>query len=223
MKQPKVTSKKIQSKFNGELEITVRNGRKVLDSEKTNYSHGTVQDVWKKGLKKVDLTGVERILLLGLGGGSIVHILDKDYKYDGKLTAVEIDPVIIEIAQKEFGVVPHEKLKIKCADAFEFVGKKKKRKKFNLIIVDIFLDRVMPEQLLSDAFWQDLKRLTEKGGTIIFNAFHYTRKLAPIRKELKRLGFELTEHLKVNGSNNMIVAKRAVKAPKVEVIDELAD
>ncbi len=201
--------KNIQSKYNGMLEVTMQQGRKVLHSENTNYSYGNVQSVWTAALKKISLHDVQSILLLGLGGGSVVDILKHEYHYTGKLTAIEIDPVIVQIAKEEFGITNTENMEIECMDAFDFV--KKSTKNFDLVIVDIFIDKVMPDILLSPAFWQNTAKRTAKGGTIIFNAFSSASKLKSIKEELTRLGFELKIYPKVNGSNTMLVAGRADK------------
>lgn len=201
--------KNIQSKYNGMLEVTMQQGRKVLHSENTNYSYGNVQSVWTAALKKISLQNVNSILLLGLGGGSVVDILKHEYNYTGMLTAIEIDPVIVQIAKEEFGITNTENMEIECMDAFDFV--EKSTKNFDLVIVDIFIDKVMPNILLSPAFWQNTVKRTATNGTIIFNAFNSAGKLKPIKEELKRLGFQLKIYPKVNGSNTMLVAGRADK------------
>jgi spermidine synthase len=194
------------SQFNGQLEITIRNGVKVLDTDNTNYSYGTVQQVWGKTLRKIKLQETESILLLGLGGGSVIDLLRNKHKYAGKLTAVEIDPVIVEIADKEFDIRTTRQTKIVCADAFQFVESCKK--KFDLILVDIFLDRIMPENATSFEFWDRLAQLLNPTGLVVFNVFHYGKKLQSFKKEMIKRNWNVVIHEKVNGTNTMVFADR---------------
>jgi spermidine synthase len=199
--------KTFKSKYNGILEVSWRNGRKVLDSANTNYSYDTVHQVWKKALKRIPLTGVENILVLGLGGGTLLELLTVDFQYNGRITFVEIDPVIVRIAEEEFGVKETPRVKIKCMDAFDYM--EKARTIFDLVIVDIFIDNEMPENILSIEFWRGLAKKTKSNGRIVFNAFHYTSQVSAIREEMVRLGFWLDIYPKVNGSNTIIVASHA--------------
>ncbi|MFM9986199.1 MAG: fused MFS/spermidine synthase [Flavobacteriales bacterium] len=203
------------SKFNGKLEITMRNGVKVLDTDNTNYSYGTVQQVWGKTLRKAKIQGEESVLLLGLGGGSVIDLLRNKFDHTGKITAVEIDPVIVEIADKEFGIRNTRQTKIICDDAFSFVAACKK--KFDLILVDIFLDRIMPENATSFDFWDRMGSLLNQEGLIIFNVFHYSKKLSSFRKGMISRGWNVVIHEKVNGTNTMIFAhqKNTTKRSKV--------
>jgi spermidine synthase len=199
-------SKTIPSKYNGTLEVTMQRGRKVLHSKNTNYSYGNVQSVWTEMLNKTPLQGVKNILLLGLGGGSVVDILQHHLHYKGTITAVEIDPVIVQIAADEFGITNTNTLTIECMDANDYV--QGTRKKYDLILVDIFIDKHMPDILLSLEFWQNIAKCARPKSTIVFNAFNSQKKLAPITLALENLGYALTLYTKVNGTNTMLVAQK---------------
>ena len=113
-------SKTISSQYNGDLEITWYNGKKHLNSKNANYSYGSLQRILKFGLKKIELSKVDSILVLGMGGGSVIETLRQDFNYNSKITAVEIDQVIIDIAKTEYGISENENLKIYCTDAYDF-------------------------------------------------------------------------------------------------------
>ena len=74
-------TKRFSSEINGILEVTYINGQKVLDTENANYSYGSLQKILEFGLTKVDLKLVENILLLGMGGGSIIKSLRENIEY----------------------------------------------------------------------------------------------------------------------------------------------
>ncbi|MCB0455711.1 MAG: spermine synthase, partial [Aequorivita sp.] len=81
------TTRRFPSKINGTLEITYMNGKKVLDTENANYSYGSLQKILEIGLTKVELNAVENILLLGMGGGSVIHSLRNTFEYTKNIVA----------------------------------------------------------------------------------------------------------------------------------------
>jgi spermidine synthase len=114
-------TRKVRSEPNGDLELTLIDGKKLLDTSQTNYSYGSLQRVLDFALRKIDLSDVKNVLLLGLGGGSVIKSLRHVFHYESGIVAVEIDPVIIQIATEEFGVIADDRTEIVCADAFEYV------------------------------------------------------------------------------------------------------
>lgn len=197
---------RIRSKYSGILEINYVDGKKVLDSKNTSYSYGNLQKVWEKTLDKISLKQVERILILGMGGGSSIELLRGKFRYQGKIVAIELDPVIIEIAKSEFNIQATKDLKIECIDAAEYV--KKRTRKFDLILVDVFIDDKIPGKLLSREFWKSLSGKTTTGGRILFNAFTDIEKLKNVTEELELAGHTVELMHKINGANLIVNALR---------------
>ena len=101
--------KKIKSKYNGTLEVDFEDGLKVLNSENSCYSGKTLHDIFVKVFRSIDMKQRKSVLLLGLGGGTVVSILQDELNFEGKIVAVELDPVIADIAVKDFGIIPGKK------------------------------------------------------------------------------------------------------------------
>jgi len=160
-------TKRINSDHNGVLELTLVNGRKVLDSKNANYSFGSLQRILEKGLSEIDLTNTNSILILGLGGGSVIKSLRNKFRYSGEIHTVEIDRTIIDIAKNEFDIHESEKLHIYNKDAFEYV--KQYSSFYDLIIVDLFIDDKVPLKFYSQGFCGNLLTILSKKGTILFN------------------------------------------------------
>src|SRR5690554_2303181 len=199
-------TKKIESDINGTLELTWYNGRKYLNSKNANYSYGSLQRILKFGLDKVDLTKVNSVLLLGLGGGSVIETLRKDFNYLELITAIEIDPVIIRIAKEEFQLDTIKNVEIICEDALNYV--EKSQEKFDLIIIDLFIDTQVPEQFLKLHFWKRLLSLKSTNGILLFNASLETimgSKLKTIIQFLKSHVYSLEIYEKVNKTNTIIL------------------
>ena len=139
---------KKNSSMSQSLEVTWNNGELVLDSKNTNYSYGSLQRILRKGLKYIGFERIknfESILVLGVAGGSVIKTLVDEIKFKGKITGVEIDASIIEIANEYFQLDKIKNLEIVIDDAFEFILKTKL--KYDLIIIDIFQDTMMPNFL----------------------------------------------------------------------------
>ena len=160
-------TKRIESEYSGMMEITSVNGTKFLNTKNANYSFGTLQRLLEKGLSKVDLKNVNSVLLLGMGGGSVVFSLRQKFKYKGKIVAVELDKKIIEIARDEFSIMQFDDLIIKNAEAFEFVNQSVDQ--YDLVIIDLFIDINVPPQFYSMVFIENICRLMSATSSLIFN------------------------------------------------------
>lgn len=160
-------TKRIESEYSGMMEVTSVNGKKSLNTKNANYSFGTLQRLLETGLSKVDLKNVSSVLLLGMGGGSVVFSLRNKLKYKGKIEAVEFDKKIIEIARDEFSILQFDDLIIKNAEAFKYV--QQSEDKFDLIIIDLFIDTKVPPQFYSRDFVENLCGLMSPKSSLIFN------------------------------------------------------
>ncbi len=198
-------SKKIHSEISGDLEITWYNGKKHLDSKNANYSYGSLQRILKIGLEKINLTSTKKILILGMGGGSVIKTLQNDFNYQNHITAVDIDPVIIKIAKEEFDIVEGKNLKIICEDAQLFM--QFNTKKFDLIIIDLYIDTKVPSPFLETPFWQ---HISNAGTTILCNASLEEKdiKLDSIISFLERKQYKIEKYEKVNTTNTLLIAKK---------------
>lgn len=201
-----------QSTYNGVLEINWLNGKKILDTKNTNYSYGNLGKVLQKGLKSVttDFRSEETsILILGLGGGDVVKQLRNNFKSHATITAVEIDPVIIEIALKEFDIIPNSKLEIVNNDANVFLKYTKER--YKLIVVDLFNDVTIPDFVFQTEFIKSVYNVLDLNGSIIFNTFilsdvHKVRNKKFV-ENLKRY-FSVEEFANLYGHNHLIITKK---------------
>ncbi len=198
-------TRKIKSDYNGYLELTQINGKTLLNTANTNYSYGSLQRILHFSLLQIDLSKVKNILVLGLGGGSVLKTIRNEFNFSGNITAVDIDPVIIQIADKEFGISSNENTNIICSDAFNYVNNNSN--KFNLIIIDLFIDNEVPEKFLSLEFWREIINKLEVDGYIIFNTlcspFTDTQQ---IENELKKRGFECEIFRYVEKTNKVLIA-----------------
>lgn len=167
---------KKQSDISRNLEVTLNNGKLVLDSKSTNYSYGSLERILRKGLKYIGFERIKKfdnVLVLGVAGGSVIKTLTEEIGFNGKITGVEIDPKVIDIANTYFGLSKIPNLEIVICDAFEFVLKSKNT--YDLIIIDIFKDTVMPNFLFEDFFIHKINDMLNVNGFILFNTMTLTQ------------------------------------------------
>lgn len=152
------------------IEVTWANGELVLDSENTNYSYGSLQRILRYGLRNIgydEVLKMDHILVLGVAGGSVIKTLVDEIEYKGKITGVEIDSEMIQIANQYFDLDKIKQLNLVIDDAFEFVLKTKDQ--YNLIIIDVFEDTNMPNFLFEKFFLDRICILLKSKGYILFN------------------------------------------------------
>ncbi|HNB13520.1 MAG TPA: hypothetical protein PKY09_11485, partial [Bacteroidia bacterium] len=72
-----VIIQKDQSDVNSVLETTLENGKLVLNTAHANYSYGSLYRVFIKALLRfnLDIKNKKKVLVLGMGGGSVVKFL----------------------------------------------------------------------------------------------------------------------------------------------------
>jgi spermidine synthase len=126
-----------------------------------------------------------RVLVVGLGGGSMVRFLNQHFP-STQVDAVEIDPVIVKIAADYFGTRPSRRTRIFTEDAFDFLGRDVGR--YDAIYMDAFLEpgpktdpRGVPQNLKTTDFLRSLRHKLNPGGVIAFNLSEHRQTQQDIR------------------------------------------
>lgn len=115
----------------------------------------------------------KKVLIVGLGGGSMVHFLQK-HAPDCEVDAVEIDPVVVQLAERYFAVKRNKNVRLIVADAFDYFNKNET--KYDVIYMDAFLkpsastdDTGVPLRLRTIDFYKQLQSRLNDGGSVVFN------------------------------------------------------
>ncbi|PHS05536.1 MAG: spermidine synthase [Kordia sp.] len=204
--------KEISSKRSGSLEVTLVNGKLVIDSENANYSYGSLQQVLKIGLTHIGLDNLqksENILVLGVAGGSVIKTLRNDFNIEAKITGVEIDPDVIELANTYFKLNSISNLELVIEDAFQFI--KTTQETYDLIIIDIFNDSNMPNELFEDGFWTTIRQLLNNKGFCLFNSICTSKKDMNRNQQLNTLLenlFKFSKQLKTHRINELFILEK---------------
>lgn len=190
-----ITLKIWNSKYSGQVELILVNGKKVLNTQHANYSFDSLHRVFQYVLQNYmpRMKPEDKLLLLGLGGGSVPFILRNELKIPNSLTAIEIDALMIQIAREEFGINELDNITIIEADAADYV--KHCNDSYACILVDIFIDDKVPEFIHTLGFLKDLKRILNPHGRIFINTIQctsaHTQFESSMHEALKQLGFEI--------------------------------
>ena len=89
---------------------------------------------------------VKRVLMIGLGGGSISSYLGR-YMPDATIDTVEVDPGVITAAKKYFGMIETPRVRYLEGDGRVFLNRRKET--YDLILVDAFHGGYVPFHLLT--------------------------------------------------------------------------
>lgn len=113
----------------------------------------------------------ERVLIIGLGGGSIPLTLAEMFP-EAHIDVVEIDEAVVRVAEKYFNWAETAKLKVHVADARVFTKRAALRgQKYDLIILDAFTGDYIPEHLMTLEYLQETRAILAEPGVLIANTF----------------------------------------------------
>ncbi|GGB54532.1 fused MFS/spermidine synthase [Shewanella inventionis] len=114
-------------------------------------------------------TQPKSVIILGLGGGALVHSL-RHVDAAIKITAVELRQRVIEVAKKFFQLPLSKKLTLINQDANLFLAQAE-HKKVDVIFADIYSNKGVDKQQLTDLFINQSKQLIKADGFLVLNCW----------------------------------------------------
>jgi spermidine synthase len=160
------------SENNPELELRWESGTLVLNAARANYSYGSLHEVMKVAINALSCEDLQNLLLLGMGGGSACKIAQQKCGSTLRMTAVDIDPVVLKIAQTAFQIHESEQIRLVEADAFLWVNTASDEA-YSAIIEDLFIDVSKPDFLLHRSYIRQLYRILKPGGVLLINIMSF--------------------------------------------------
>ena len=149
-----------------------------------------------------------RVLMLGLGGGTISTYLGR-HMPQLAIDVVEIDPAVVEAAKKYFGIRATDNVHYLEGDARVFLNRHKEP--YDLILVDAFHGGYVPFHLLTKEFYELLKQRLTPGGAAAFNVHDGTKLYASTVLTLGDVFGDV--HLYPSGEGEVIAIVTAGTAP----------
>jgi predicted membrane-bound spermidine synthase len=109
---------------------------------------------------------VKRVLMLGLGGGAISTYLGR-FLPDATIDTVELDPGVIDVARKYFGVLETSRSRLHESDGRVFLNRHSEP--YDLIMVDAFTGSYIPFHLMTKEFYRLVRDRLAPNGVAAFN------------------------------------------------------
>ncbi|MBE0476999.1 MAG: fused MFS/spermidine synthase [Coriobacteriia bacterium] len=107
-----------------------------------------------------------RVLVLGLGGGVLAKRMLRDYP-EVTIDAVEIDPVVVEVARRYFGLPEDERLGVHVSDARRFVATAEGA--YDIVVVDAYYADSLPFHLTTAEFFREIDAVLAPDGVVAYN------------------------------------------------------
>jgi spermidine synthase len=158
---------KIPSEINGDLELSLQNGRLVVDSKLANYSYGSLHEVFQKIIKKFTFHPAQKeVLILGFGAGSIATILNREEQLNLQIDGVDLDPVLLAIYKKNFQF-KYSQCVIYQSDVVLYLESCSKQ--YDYIFIDVFVNLDVPESLKNKHFLELLQKVSRPNTQLAMN------------------------------------------------------
>src|SRR6195256_5706152 len=153
-----------------------------------------------------------RILVVGLGGGSLPMFLRAHYP-GATIDVAEIDPEVVDVAKKFFGFVEDERMRARVGDGRQFIERAPPGG-YDIIFLDAFGARDVPKHLTTQEFLLAVRRALAPSGVVVSNVWRPASN--PLHDSMVRTHQEAFEELFIldvpGDVNNVFLALPRVQA-----------
>ena len=109
---------------------------------------------------------IKSILEIGSGGGRTAWYLHR-FLPKVQITSVELDPAVVELSRKYFGIKDEPNFRVIARDGRIFLADSKGR--YDVILIDVYRGPLAPFHMLTKEFYQIVKGHLAEGGVIAQN------------------------------------------------------
>lgn len=155
--------------YNRHIRVNDEYGKRKLLVNGSVQSGRYIQSLWKRAFKAFGIPKDRKwndILVLGVGGGTVIELLHGQFP-KARITGVDIDTVIIDIAKKYFLTGDIAYINFTVADAMKFV--QENTSTYGCIIIDIFIGNEVPEFVKTTSFITLCKQRLSPNGAVCIN------------------------------------------------------
>ncbi len=154
--------------------VTEADGERTLRFDRSRQTSVDVDDPTVSRIRYPDYLHLalaarpdaERVLVLGLGGGALPARMLRDYP-GMTVDAVEIDPVVVDVAERYFALPEDERLRVYVEDARRYVQRTGER--YDIVVVDCYHADALPFHLTTREFFEEIDGVLEPGGVVAYN------------------------------------------------------
>jgi predicted membrane-bound spermidine synthase len=135
-------------------------------------SGGLMGNLWESALKSAKKHYFrdhppKNCLILGYGGGSATQVVRRSWPTT-EILGIELDPLMVELGKK-YVYQPKSRVSVEIADVFEWMNNNNTL--YDLILIDLFLGKLIPNQVFSAGFIKQIKQSLTPAGCALFNIF----------------------------------------------------
>lgn len=164
----------------------------------------------------------ERILILGLGGGTLVEVYQQLFP-EAEIVISEIDPAVVRVAKEYFVFEETERIRVDESDGRVFVKRALLRdEKFDLVILDAFNGEYIPEHLMTREFLREVKGLLPPDGMVVANTFSTSRLYDSESATYLSVFGELL-NIRMSGTGNRVLIASMQPLPSAEQLEARAE
>jgi spermidine synthase len=176
-----------------------------LDGDWTRFH----TDYWWHALASVTFPPRPSVLLVGLGGGTQIHLLRRIAR-PRRISAIERDPAIVRVARDWFGLARLGGLEFLCGDADVVVRSLADAgRRFDFIMEDAAYAEV-PERALPLA--RALADRVAPDGALVFNRHHRSDATALTREMRARFEHVTVRRVRREGENALVICTHPLPA-----------
>ncbi|MBK7085956.1 MAG: fused MFS/spermidine synthase [Flavobacteriales bacterium] len=204
-----VRVRRVQGRYQP-LELTYEMGRPVLNSLHANQSFGSLHRLWQQVLRQALPADrhLDKVLVLGFGAGSVASILHHEMQRPVSIVGVEGDPAVLRLARERLRPYDQTLVELVQQDAFDW-SDKTPASRFDLVVVDLFVELDVPEAAAGPAFIKELRDRVGQGGVLAFNTIAHddpSRQQSSRIEEELRLQFSTVRVLALEEVNRVFIA-----------------
>jgi len=133
-----------------------------------------------------------KVLIIGLGGGALPRAISH-YIPEAEIDVVDIDPEVVEVAERFFMFTTGEMVRVHIGDGRTFIQKMAKDslgKRYDMVILDAFNSSSIPRHLITKEFLKEVIQVLDPKGVVAANVLVDNRlfhsMLKTYRKVFKR-------------------------------------
>ncbi|MRR11061.1 methyltransferase domain-containing protein [bacterium] len=158
----------------GVIRVTDSNGVRTLTFARNQQSSMRLDDPFETDIEYVGYFHIAlaitpratRTLVIGLGGGSVVKRMWRDYPWM-HIDAVEIDASVARIASTQFALPDDERISVIVADGREWLAVTDET--YDIVVVDAFADDRIPRPLTTEEFMRECRDTLSPDGVVAMN------------------------------------------------------
>lgn len=162
----------------------------------------------------------QRVLLLGLGGGRLQMVLHH-YLEQVNLYTVELDPGVVEVAQRFFAWETNERQHLTIKDGRDYLRGFPTEAPYDVILLDAFQVSGIPVHLCTHEFFAECRENLTPGGIVVTNLHASTSIYDSIRKTFAT-SFRSTTAFRLLGGNVVVVGSETERLGLPEIRERIA-